>query len=123
MSNEKVILAKLLKIAQNQQKILEKLAQTAPGHDPTIDYITHSLVPTVAVNMALNGVSVFVRILDAVPAGGDSTGQFVHKQPSRFAAEISGVPADKQQAFATAMMKQLQLQKPALASVFTYSFV
>lgn len=125
MSKEKLILSKLLKIAENQQKILERLAQTAPPderRDENIDHITHNLVPIVASNLGLQGVTVTVDIQPGVPSGGSATGSFVAEQPHTYYAKISGVPKPKEKQFADSMVKMIQLQKPELAKMFSYTF-
>src|ERR1035437_8274583 len=44
MSNEKQIIAKLVKLAEKQQKIINKLAQVAGGVDPTMKNFARKLV-------------------------------------------------------------------------------
>lgn len=125
MSKEKLILSKLLKIAENQQKILQKLAQVAPPEekrDENIDYITHQLVPITASNLGLQGVTAVVDVLPSTPSGGSATGSFVEEQPHTYYAKISGVPKPKEKIFADAMVRQLTAQKPELVKIFSYSF-
>lgn len=125
MNKEELILQKLVKIAANQQKILQKLAQVAPPtekRDENIDYITHNLVPIVASNLALKGVSVVVDMLPGTPAGGDALGGYVAEQSFTYYAKISGVPKEKEKQFADAMVRQITAQKPELAKIFSYTF-
>ena len=108
MSKSEQILGALVKIAEKQQKILQKLADVAPPdehRDPNIDYITHQVVPIVASNLSLPGVTA------VVDAGHNA-----------YRAIISGVPQAKQQKFGEAVVRQIQLQKPELAKIFSYTF-
>lgn len=125
MNKEELIIQKLIKIVANQQKILRKLAQIEPPtekRDENIDYITHNLVPIVASNLGLKGVSAVVDVLPSVPSGGFGSGGFVEEQPSTYRAKISGVPKEKEKQFADAMVRQINAQKPELAKIFSYSF-
>ena len=124
MNKEELIIQKLIKIVANQQKILRKLAQIEPPtekRDENIDYITHNLVPIVASNLGLKGISVAVDTPSGVPGGGDAGG-YVAPQPGTYRALISGVPKNREQQFADAMIKQINAQKPELAKIFNYSF-
>lgn len=110
MNKEELIIQKLIKIVANQQKILQKLADyTEPPtekRDENIDYITHNLVPIVASNLGLKGVSVAVDT----------------PQPGTYHALISGVPTNRRQQFTDAMIRQINAQKPELAKIFSGSF-
>lgn len=53
-SKDKLIISKLVKLARNQQKILEKLAQMTP--DPNIEYLKNAWT-TAAVNSGVTTVA------------------------------------------------------------------
>lgn len=98
----------LVKIAYRQQQIIHKLADVAPPdehRDPNIDYITHQLVPIVASNLSLPNATAVVDL-----------------QQHAYRAIISGVPIAKQRQFGEALLKQIELQKPELAKIFSYTF-
>lgn len=108
---EKLIIGKLLKIAENQQKILQRLAQTQV-HDPIIDYINNRLIAVVAANMGIPNVLANTTKQEGTPPAASSNGIFNPQQPSTYVSNITGVPTDKQQAFSKATMAQLNAQKP-----------
>lgn len=112
-NKEKIILTKLLRIAENQQKIIIKLAQAAEGHDPMIDYINNGLIAVVAANMGLANVTADTSRHEGTPPA-SLGGQFVGKKPDTFISNVTGVPSDKQPAFSNAVEVQRKLQKPEL---------
>lgn len=114
-NKEKLVISKLLKIAENQQKIIIRLAQEVDaGHDPEIDYINNRLIAVVAANLGLQNVSSDTSRIAGTPPAGSSDGHFNEKQPDHFVSNVSGVPADKQQHFTQAVGAQVQAQKPGL---------
>lgn len=108
MSDKKII-EKLLKIASNQQKIIEKLAQAIQPTvvDPLALYLKKGLAQVAGLNMGLNDVNVLE--VDKTPEG-------------TYMMHITGVPVPKRQNFVQVMMKQLTTQKPELEGKVGYIF-
>jgi hypothetical protein len=112
MANNELILQKLLKVAENQQKAIRKLAQTnlstpdKNGHIAMIDYINNGLIAVVAANSGLSGVHSEVKV------NPDDT----------FMAYITGVPAKRREAFGRVLAAQIKAQKPELDGKFSYFF-
>ena len=111
MTTDKKIIEKLLKIASNQQKVIEKLAQMIqpePAMDLNALYLKKSLAQVVGLNMGLNNVT--VPEVETLSDG-------------RYTVHIAGVPGNKRNHFGEMLMTQLKLQKPELANKITYLFV
>ena len=100
--SEKLILDKLIKIANNQQKILAKLAQAV---DPNLDYLKRA-----AQVAALN-------------SGFSVTNVEVSGTSAKYNIIVSGAPKDNKtrQKFLDTLIKQVNSQKPELANVLAIS--
>lgn len=127
MNNEKHILAKLLKIAQNQQKIITKLAQTIaenpsgnvstpPQQDPNIEYIM-SGIPVAAVNAGITNV--VVTKVDKHPSASSDSGATMNET---YMAHIQANPGKHGEAFKQIWEKQLATQKPDLVGRVGFIF-
>ena len=108
---EKLIIGKLLKIAENQQKILQRLAQTQV-HDPIIDYINNRLIAVVAANMHIPNVLANTTKQEGAGPMAGSNMDYSPKLPDQYYSHITGVPLQQQSAFSKATMTQLKMQKP-----------
>lgn len=106
MDSKKVI-AKLIKIAQNQQKIIEKLAQQS---DPNIDYL-RSAVQVAVVNTGFKARTFYVTTKGggAVPPGNKMT-----SSPVGYIVSMEGSPENNnlRQRFVDVLKKQIATQKP-----------
>lgn len=127
MNNETHILAKLLKIAKNQQKIITKLAQTvaenpsgdmsqAPQQDPNIEYLIGA-IPVAAVNAGINNV--VVTKVDKHPSAPASSGGTMAET---YLAHIKANPGKHGEAFKQTWEKQLATQKPDLVGRVGFIF-
>lgn len=120
------ILQKLVKIAVNKQRILEKLAEKKVADPETIDYINNRLIAVVAANLGLANVKSQVTYNPppdpmVVTSPGDP-GKVSTQESDKYYADIFGVPANKRESFAKAIGAQLQSQKPELLGRFSYWF-
>jgi hypothetical protein len=127
MNNEAHILAKLLKIAENQQKIIAKLAQTVaenpsgsvsapPQQDPNIEYIM-SGIPVAAANSGINNV--VVMKVDKHPSAPSDSGGVMAET---YMAHIKANPGKYGDAFKQTWEKQLATQKPDLVGRVGFIF-
>lgn len=121
-NKEKLVISKLLKIAENQQKIITKLAQTVEGHDPVIDYINNRLVAVIAANLGLQGVTAETAIISGLPANADTDGSYHQQESPHYNTHVAGVPEPKRPEFSQAFMKQLSIQKPNLTDKVSLFF-
>lgn len=131
MSNkEEQILTKLLKIAGNHQKVIEKLAQTvaenpsgdlavpgpSPVQDPQIEYLMRA-IPVAAANVGINNV-VVMRV-DKHPSAPSDSGVTME---DTYVAQIKGIHGKLGDIFKQAWDKQLAAQKPDLVGRVGFFF-
>lgn len=120
------IIQKLVKIAVNKQRILEKLAAEQQEQQEVIDYINNRLIAVVAANVGLPNVKSTVTYKKPddpmVVTGPGDPGKLSEPDPGKYFADIFGVPANKRESFAKAIGIQLQNQKPELLGRFSYWF-
>lgn len=103
-NKEKIILSKLLKIASNQQKILERLAQ---GQDPNVAYLK-SAAQITAANSGFNASQV-----DVTATPGSETGAGVQVMGG-YTVKVSGAPQDNvtREKFIRQLKTMVSTQKP-----------
>jgi len=126
MSKNTLILQKLVKIAADKQKILQKLAEKKMADPEIINYINNGLIAVVAANLGLQGVTSTVTYSQApdpmVVTGPDDPDTISSQGSDKYFADIFKVPANKRESFAKAIGDQLQNQKPELLGRFSYWF-
>lgn len=112
-SQEKLIIAKLLKIAQSQQKTIEALVKRAQQADPIVEYLKR-MAQTVVFNAGLSGTTVSANAdTEVSPLAGGAT---VKPGDSNYTVFIAGAPDDNnlKQKFIDNFNKTLAAQKPEL---------
>lgn len=119
MNKEKQALNKLLKIAENQQKIIEKLALMIdhPKEDKTIEYLM-SAIPVAAANAGINNV--VVSKVDKHQGGTTGAGAVM---PETYTAQINGISGKQGESFKATWDKQLATQKPDLVGRVGFFFI
>lgn len=114
----------LLKIAERQQHIIEKLAQTvaenpAPkpgGTDPNVEFLMRA-IPVAAANAGINNVIVTkVDTHPTVSSGGGAT------MATTYMVHMTGVPAKMGDTFKKVWDTQLSTQKPELVGKVGFVF-
>jgi hypothetical protein len=130
LNKEEQLLAKLLKIAEKQQKAIEKIAQTVaenpsgelavpgphPTQDPTIEYLMRA-IPTAAANVGINNV--VVMKVDKHPSALSDSGATME---DTYVAQIKGIPGKLGDTFKQTWDKQLAAQKPDLVGRVGFFF-
>lgn len=111
---EKIVLSKLLKIASNQQKIIERLAQT---QDPNIAYLK-SAAQITAANSGFNASHVEVTANPGGP-GSDPSVQTM----AGYTIKVSGAPPknDLREKFTRQLKAMVASQKPDQAGLANLS--
>jgi hypothetical protein len=131
MNKEDLILRQLVKIADKQQKIIQKLAQTvaenpsgdmnitppAPMQDPNIEYLMGA-IPVAAANVGINNVVVIS--VDKQPSAQPNSGATMD---DTYIAQIKGIPTKQGNTFKQVWDKQLATQKPDLVGRVGFAFV
>lgn len=126
-NKEKLVISKLLKIAENQQKIIQRLAQTvaenpsgdlasSPQGDPTIAYLMGA-IPVAAANAGINNVVVTkVDKHKSAPTGSGAV------MADTYTAQIQGITGKQGDLFKQMWDKQLAAQKPDLVGRVGFFF-
>jgi hypothetical protein len=127
-NKEKQVVLALLKIAEKQQRIIKKLAQTVaenpsgelstvtkPQTDPNVDFIM-TAIPAAAVNAGINNVVVTkVDTNKSAPTGSGYMSQ-------TYLAHIMANPGKRGDAFKQLWEKQLATQRPDLVGRVGFIF-
>jgi peptide deformylase len=131
MNKEDLILRQLVKIADKQQKIIQKLAQTvaenpsgdmnitppAPMQDPNIEYLMGA-IPVAATNVGINNV--VVVSVEKQPGAQSNSGAIMDNS---YMAQIKGIPVKQSNSFKQEWDKQLTAQKPDLVGHVGFYFI
>jgi hypothetical protein len=126
-NKEKLVISKLLKIAENQQKIIMKLAQgvtenpsegapASPQTDPNIAYLMGA-IPVAAANAGINNV--VVTKVDKHDSAPTDTGAVMS---DTYTAQIQGITGKQGDLFKQTWDKQLAAQKPDLVGRVGFFF-
>lgn len=108
MSKETLIIKKLLKIAQSQQKILAKLAQTI--QDPNVEYLKRA-----AGDALMNsGINAHYFVTSKAGTSIDTPSGNKAETATEYTVTVSGAPSDNalRQKFMDTLKTQIKTQKP-----------
>jgi hypothetical protein len=114
MNKEKLIIAKLLKIAQNQQKLITRLAQ---AQDTNVEYLRRVAV------IAGTNIGATVTESTVVPMQSSTTDNV--SIPTGYVLSVLGVPVQLRQKYIDTVKSQVKAQKPEqpeLADNLTINF-
>jgi hypothetical protein len=129
-NKEKRAIAKLVKIAKNQQKIIHKLAQdmtgnistqlsapaSPPQQDPNVEYLMRA-IPTAAANAGINNV-VVIKV-DKQPS---ATTNFGAVMDDTYTTQVRGIPNKQRNIFKQVWDKQVSIQKPDLVGKVSFFY-
>lgn len=117
--DQKKIIEKLIKIAETQQKVIQKLAAMVDEHpkeDPEIAYLM-SAIPVAAANAGINNVVVTkVDKHKSAPTGSGAV------MADTYTAQIQGISGKQGDLFKQTWDKQLAAQKPDLVGRVGFFF-